>query len=77
MFYNKRIYCNVSVVVLDYFYPFLIRVYGLQLGAGTSLPGLVAAKVGAHVTLTDIAHNTEVSSTPSRLDLLLVFNITC
>ena len=33
----------------------------LQLGAGTSLPGLVAAKVGADVTLTDIAQNTEVS----------------
>jgi predicted nicotinamide N-methyase len=34
--------------------------YDFQLGAGTSLPGLVAAKVGADVTLTDIAHNTEV-----------------
>ncbi|ONL93704.1 Putative methyltransferase family protein [Zea mays] len=33
----------------------------LQLGAGTSLPGLVAAKVGADVTLTDIAQNAEVS----------------
>ncbi|PWZ53725.1 Methyltransferase-like protein 23 [Zea mays] len=32
----------------------------LQLGAGTSLPGLVAAKVGADVTLTDIAQNAEV-----------------
>uniref|UniRef100_A0A0E0G096 Methyltransferase-like protein 23 n=1 Tax=Oryza nivara TaxID=4536 RepID=A0A0E0G096_ORYNI len=32
----------------------------VELGAGTSLPGLVAAKVGADVTLTDIAHNTEV-----------------
>jgi hypothetical protein len=37
----------------------------LQLGAGTSLPGLVAAKVGADVTLTDIAQNAEVSSNPS------------
>ncbi|AQK47285.1 Tubulin beta-7 chain [Zea mays] len=31
----------------------------LQLGAGTSLPRLVAAKVGADVTLTDIAQNAE------------------
>lgn len=32
----------------------------LQLGAGTSLPGLVAAKVGADVTLTDEANRLEV-----------------
>ncbi|XP_066324656.1 uncharacterized protein [Miscanthus floridulus] len=32
----------------------------VELGAGTSLPGLVAAKVGADVTLTDIAQNSEV-----------------
>ncbi|XP_078448262.1 putative methyltransferase family protein isoform X4 [Wolffia australiana] len=31
-----------------------------QLGAGTSLPGLVAAKVGANVTLTDDSKNPEV-----------------
>uniref|UniRef100_A0A804N4K7 serine C-palmitoyltransferase n=1 Tax=Zea mays TaxID=4577 RepID=A0A804N4K7_MAIZE len=31
----------------------------LQLRAGTSLPGLVAAKVGVDVTLTDIAQNAE------------------
>ena len=43
----------------------LICTYHLQLGAGTSLPGLVAAKVGADVTLTDIAQNSEVSSNPS------------
>jgi len=41
---------------------YLICTYHLQLGAGTSLPGLVAAKVGADVTLTEIAQNTEVSS---------------
>jgi len=34
--------------------------YGLQLGAGTSLPGLVAAKVGADVTLTDDSNRSEV-----------------
>ena len=32
----------------------------MQLGAGTSLPGLVAAKVGAHVTLTDDLNRVEV-----------------
>ncbi|CAM0947594.1 unnamed protein product [Alopecurus aequalis] len=40
--------------------PRLSRSRVVELGAGTSLPGLVAAKVGADVTLTDIAHNTEV-----------------
>ncbi|KAF6147397.1 hypothetical protein GIB67_041217 [Kingdonia uniflora] len=30
------------------------------LGAGTSLPGLVAAKVGSDVTLTDVSRRTEV-----------------
>lgn len=74
---NKKIYCNVNVAVLTYLYAFLVHICGVQLGAGTSLPGLVAAKLGADVTLTDIAHNGEVSSTPSWLDLLLVFNITC
>jgi hypothetical protein len=42
----------------------------LQLGAGTSLPRLVAAKVGADVTLTDIAQNAEVSSNSSLESLL-------
>lgn len=54
--------------------------YDFQLGAGTSLPGLVAAKVGADVTLTDIAHNTEVKFIQrgavfhsSRLILIIFF----
>jgi hypothetical protein len=51
---------------------FLIFIYVWQLGAGTSLPGLVAAKVGAHVTLTDIAHNTEVSYNPYSESLLFL-----
>jgi hypothetical protein len=58
-FTNQRFIENW--VSLFLFYNFLIHFYDLQLGAGTSLPGLVAAKVGADVTLTDIAHNTEVS----------------
>ena len=37
----------------------------LQLRDGNSLPGLVAAKVGVDVTLTDIAQNAEGSSNPS------------
>uniref|UniRef100_A0A804RR61 Ribosome biogenesis regulatory protein n=2 Tax=Zea mays TaxID=4577 RepID=A0A804RR61_MAIZE len=41
-----------------------------HLGAGTSLPRLVAAKVGADVTLTDIAQNAEVSSNSSLESLL-------
>ncbi|XP_048231084.1 probable methyltransferase-like protein 23 isoform X2 [Ricinus communis] len=32
----------------------------LQLGAGTSLPGLAAAKLGSHVTLTDDSNSLEV-----------------
>jgi len=32
----------------------------MQLGAGTSLPGLVAAKLGARVTLTDNSTRLEV-----------------
>ena len=31
----------------------------LELGAGTSLPGVVAAKCGAHVTLSDCARFTK------------------
>ncbi|KAK9678821.1 hypothetical protein RND81_11G234900 [Saponaria officinalis] len=42
---NKSRFCGTSV---------------LELGAGTSLPGLVAAKVGADVTLTDNADRVEV-----------------
>ena len=34
-----------------------INVFLYQLGAGTAIPGLVAAKCGAHVTLTDREDN--------------------
>ncbi|KAL5200551.1 hypothetical protein ABZP36_021754 [Zizania latifolia] len=52
-----------SVILAEYVWQQRSRFSGsrvVELGAGTSLPGLVAAKVGADVTLTDIAHNTEV-----------------
>ncbi|KAG8076566.1 hypothetical protein GUJ93_ZPchr0006g44517 [Zizania palustris] len=52
-----------SVILAEYVWQQRSRFTGsriVELGAGTSLPGLVAAKVGADVTLTDIAHNTEV-----------------
>ncbi|ANM61001.1 putative lysine methyltransferase, S-adenosyl-L-methionine-dependent methyltransferase [Arabidopsis thaliana] len=39
----------------------------LELGAGTSLPGLVAAKVGANVTLTDDATKPEVLDNMRRV----------
>ncbi|CAN6276569.1 unnamed protein product [Urochloa humidicola] len=42
----------------------------VELGAGTSLPGLVAAKVRADVTLTDVAHNTEVLDNIRRISAL-------
>ncbi|KAL5225172.1 hypothetical protein ABZP36_011811 [Zizania latifolia] len=51
-----------SVILAEYVWQQRSRFTGsrvVDLGTGTSLPGLVAAKVGEDVTLTDIAHNTE------------------
>ncbi|KAL3649249.1 hypothetical protein CASFOL_005652 [Castilleja foliolosa] len=45
-----------SIILAEYIWQQKIRFSGanvVELGAGTSLPGLVAAKVGAEVTLTD------------------------
>ncbi|KAH9618044.1 hypothetical protein KSS87_004163 [Heliosperma pusillum] len=52
-----------SVILAEYVWQHKSRFSGssvLELGAGTSLPGLVAAKVGADVTLTDNADRLEV-----------------
>lgn len=52
-----------SVVLAEYVWQQRSRFSGIsviELGAGTSLPGLVAAKVGADVTLTDDSKRVEV-----------------
>nr|GMC57440.1 methyltransferase-like protein 23 isoform X1 [Ipomoea batatas]GMC67722.1 methyltransferase-like protein 23 isoform X1 [Ipomoea batatas] len=52
-----------SVILAEYVWQQRSRFSGaavVELGAGTSLPGLVAAKVGADVTLTDDANRPEV-----------------
>ncbi|XP_004287778.1 PREDICTED: methyltransferase-like protein 23 [Fragaria vesca subsp. vesca] len=54
-----------SVVLAEYVWQQRLRFAGaavVELGAGTSLPGLVAAKVGADVTLTDESSRLEVLS---------------
>ncbi|KAE9606616.1 hypothetical protein Lal_00025942 [Lupinus albus] len=52
-----------SVILAEYVSQHKQRFQGatvLELGAGTSLPGLVAAKLGAHVTLTDHSQRLQV-----------------
>ncbi|GMP32074.1 hypothetical protein CsSME_00005999 [Camellia sinensis var. sinensis] len=52
-----------SVVLAEYVWQQRSRFSGvsvIELGAGTSLPGLVAAKVGSDVTLTDDLNRPEV-----------------
>ncbi|KAI4319719.1 hypothetical protein MLD38_033288 [Melastoma candidum] len=52
-----------SVILAEYVWQQRSRfagTYVLEVGAGTALPGLVAAKLGANVTLTDDAIRTEV-----------------
>ncbi|KAM7252082.1 hypothetical protein ACFE04_023965 [Oxalis oulophora] len=52
-----------SVILAEYVWQQRLRFSGIsvvELGAETSLPGLVAAKVGADVTLTDSANRLEL-----------------
>ncbi|KAK4360503.1 hypothetical protein RND71_019455 [Anisodus tanguticus] len=52
-----------SIILAEYVWQQRSRFTGasvVELGAGTSLPGLVAAKVGADVTLTDDSNRSEV-----------------
>ncbi|XP_022739553.1 methyltransferase-like protein 23 isoform X3 [Durio zibethinus] len=52
-----------SIVLAEYVWQRRLRFSGnsvVELGAGTCLPGLVAAKVGSNVTLTDDANRSEV-----------------
>ncbi|GJV24609.1 methyltransferase-like protein 23 isoform X1 [Tanacetum coccineum] len=74
-----------SIILAEYVWQQRLRFSGvniLELGAGTSLPGLVAAKVGANVVLTDDSHRLEakpnqiglVSSTKDSDQLFLVLD---
>ncbi|KFK38020.1 hypothetical protein AALP_AA3G059700 [Arabis alpina] len=59
-----------SVILAEYVWQQRSRFRGatiLELGAGTSLPGLVAAKVGANVTLTDDSRKAEVLENMRRV----------
>ncbi|CAL1361112.1 unnamed protein product [Linum trigynum] len=59
-----------SVILAEYVWQQQRRFSGarvLELGAGTSLPGLVAAKLGSHVTLTDDANRPEVLDNMGRV----------
>ncbi|XP_078178468.1 uncharacterized protein LOC144572679 [Carex rostrata] len=54
-----------SIVLSEYVWQQRSRFQGisvLELGAGTSLPGIVAAKVGSDVILTDKSHNSKILS---------------
>ncbi|KAI5075178.1 hypothetical protein GOP47_0009254 [Adiantum capillus-veneris] len=58
-----------SIVLAEYIWQQKDRFAGVQvleLGAGTGLPGIVAAKLGAHVILTDVENNSKVFENASR-----------
>ncbi|KAJ7944122.1 Methyltransferase-like protein 23 [Quillaja saponaria] len=59
-----------SIILAEYVWQQRLRFSGatvVELGAGTSLPGLVAAKVGADVTLTDDSSRVEVLGNMRRV----------
>ncbi|KAA8532013.1 hypothetical protein F0562_006845 [Nyssa sinensis] len=59
-----------SIVLAEYVWQQRSRFSGVsvvELGAGTSLPGLVAAKVGSDVTLTDDSNRVEVLANMRRV----------
>ncbi|XP_043708723.1 methyltransferase-like protein 23 isoform X1 [Telopea speciosissima] len=59
-----------SIVLAEYVWQQRLRFSGtsvIELGAGTSLPGLVAAKVGSDVTLTDNSNRLEVLDNMRRM----------
>lgn len=67
-----------SIVLAEYVWQQRLRFSGVsvvELGAGTSLPGLVAAKVGSDVTLTDDANKPEVLANMRRVSDLN--NLSC
>ncbi|XP_027178366.1 methyltransferase-like protein 23 isoform X3 [Coffea eugenioides] len=67
-----------SIILAEYVWQQRSRFSGanvIELGAGTSLPGIVAAKVGADVTLTDDSNRPEVLDNMRRECELN--NVTC
>lgn len=68
-----------SVILAEYVWQQRLRFSGVsvvELGAGTSLPGLVAAKLGANVILTDNSHRTEVLENMEKICKLNKLNYT-